>query len=285
MFGHFFLILIFALLYKVSFIRRHLGKYLFWGTLIRLFTEGFFEIALLSILNPKTFEWDSPFRMVNFSNFVSLFAILMVAFLPLYLVCFYAVKKDKWNDDNFQQTSGALLEDYKLNSKVLPKTWVLIVVFSFFVRRLIFVLGIFYLESLSLNLFLQMSCTMAVLVLLLALKPLAESKAQRLEVFNECTILALNYILLFFSDAIGTAADRSTIGYVYLAISFQNISVHLLMMICSSLLALKLYLMRKCCKQTLAKNQAKQKEKYMERQQKKGSAKSKAKTDTASPKS
>ena len=219
-FGHFFLILIFALLYKVSFIRRHLGKYLFWGTLIRLFTEGFFEIALLSILNLKNFEWDSPFRMVRFSNFVSLFAILMVAFLPIYLVCFYGAKKDKWNDDNFQETSGALLEDYKLNSKVVPKTFILIMVVSFFVRRLIFVIGIFYLESLSLNLFLQMSCTFAVLVLLLALKPLADTKSQRLEVFNECTILALNYILLFFSDAIDTAADRSTIGYVYLGISF-----------------------------------------------------------------
>ena len=46
---------------------------------------------------------------------------------------------------------------------------------------------------------------MGILVMLLSLKPYASPKGQRLEVFNELTILALNYVLFFFTDVIESA--------------------------------------------------------------------------------
>ena len=45
------------------------------------------------------------------------------------------------------------MEEYKLNGKLVPKKLILILILSFFLRRLIFVLVIFFLEDLSFQLF------------------------------------------------------------------------------------------------------------------------------------
>ena len=121
------------------------------------------------------------------------------------MICFYTKKQEQWEQEEFQSSHGTLMEEYKLNGKLVPKKLILILILSFFLRRLIFVLVIFYLEDLSFQLFVQMGCTMGILVMLLSLKPYASPKGQRLEVFNELTILALNYVLFFFTDVIESA--------------------------------------------------------------------------------
>ena len=66
-------------LYKVKRVWNCLGPIIYWNGLIRLFLELYRDLALLSILNLYTAEWDSAYSSVRFSNSLSatFFAIIM----------------------------------------------------------------------------------------------------------------------------------------------------------------------------------------------------------------
>ena len=46
---------------------------------------------------------------------------------------------------------------------------------------------------------------MVVLTILLGIKPLADPRSNKIEVFNEITVLSLTYMLIFFTDIVGEA--------------------------------------------------------------------------------
>ena len=58
------------------------------------------------------------------------------------------------------------------------------------------------------------------------MQPYEDRFSQRLEVFNECTILCLSYMLIAFTDLVHDVDNRYVMGYVYMGISLSNIAVH-----------------------------------------------------------
>ena len=87
---------IYLLTYKINFLRRRLGKYLFWNTLIRLFCEMFFEMFLLATLNIKTIDWDSPFVGVLVSNIAAIAVVVVIISTQIAIFWMYLRKEDKW---------------------------------------------------------------------------------------------------------------------------------------------------------------------------------------------
>ena len=89
------------------------------------------------------------------------------------------------------------------------------------------------------------------LVVILHGKPFEEARLHQIEVFNECTILLLTYLLLLFSDLVPTASIRSDIGLFYMSVSFGNIAVHLYLLLSVNLSSLFKCLKRRkgkgCC--------------------------------------
>ena len=75
-----------------------------------------------------------------------------------------------------------------------------------------------------------MISTMVVLTILLGIKPLADPRCNKIEVFNEITVLSLTYMLIFFTDIVGEAQFRSDLGILYLCITFSNIAMHIFLL-------------------------------------------------------
>ena len=233
--GHLFLIVIFLITFKVNFIRKHLGKYLFWGTLIRLFSECYFEMVMLALLNFKIAVWDSPFPSVKASNAIACILLLTAITVPLFLLCFYLRRKDNWSDERFQETHGTLFEGLKIESKVVSKKMIVLYIMSFFLRRVAFVMTVIFMQDyIWFALCVQMYFTFGLLVLLFTWKPLEDKREFRVEVFNELTILLLSYTLISFTNFIHDAEFKNTVGYAYITVSFANIGTHLSLLLYDS---------------------------------------------------
>ena len=75
-----------------------LATYLFFNGLIRLYMEIYLGMALASVLNMHTVDWQSPFKWVTFSNYSGLVALILITTLPILLfVPFYCCKRANWN--------------------------------------------------------------------------------------------------------------------------------------------------------------------------------------------
>ena len=117
--AHFVLLIVFLLTYRVRFLRKHLGNYLLWNTLIRLFCEIYFEMLLLAALNLHTVDWDSPFSSVMVSNIFSIFVLIAVIVAQITIMYMYFRKRESWSDENFQSKYGSLLDGTKVKSKTI----------------------------------------------------------------------------------------------------------------------------------------------------------------------
>ena len=97
---HLLLILIHALVYLLKGrcglsknIQTKLGSYLYWNGLLRLYMEIFFDIAMLSVLNMYTVNWDTKFHAVQLSNIVSVLFLILVGTLPIIFLPLYCCKR------------------------------------------------------------------------------------------------------------------------------------------------------------------------------------------------
>ena len=70
-------------------------------------------------------------------------------------------------------------------------------------------------------------------------RPLESGFFIKMETFNECTLLALTYLLMCFTDFVPAAETRSDLGLVYIAISLSNMAVHLAFLVAASILLAK----------------------------------------------
>ena len=61
--------------------------------------------------------------------------------------------------------------------------------------------------------------------------PLDSLKANILEVYNDCTLLALTYLLWCFTDMVRESETSYELGYYFIAVCLGNIAVHMVIML------------------------------------------------------
>ena len=73
-------------------------------------------------------------------------------------------------------------------------------------RRAIFVATVIYLADFTwAQLAIQNFVSLGAVIFIMWYKPMRSNRANRVEVFNECTILLLNYLLMCFTDFVPDA--------------------------------------------------------------------------------
>ena len=70
--------------------------------------------------------------------------------------------------------------------------------------------------------------------LLVSLRPMRSNHANKIETFNEVTVLCILYILLCFSDFIGSLEVRNQLGYLYIGVFTIYALVHIIPMLASA---------------------------------------------------
>ena len=69
--------------------------------------------------------------------------------------------------------------------------------------------------------------TMLILVFYFQFKPLENPKAQKTEIFNELTMMAILYLLVFFTDLTDEEYEfRSNVGLLSIFLVLSNVAVH-----------------------------------------------------------
>ena len=81
----------------------------------------------------------------------------------------------------------------------------------------------------------------------LHLKPLEDPKDLKIEIFNELTMQALLYVLVFYTDLTDKEFEfRSDLGLLSIFLILFNFSVHIALLFAHSFFTAKRYLKRKC---------------------------------------
>ena len=65
------------------------SKTLFWGTIIRLFFEGYLEICLSVFVSLTDLEWADQNNSVIFNNVFSIIVTVILIGLPIFIASFY----------------------------------------------------------------------------------------------------------------------------------------------------------------------------------------------------
>ena len=113
-----------------------------------------------------------------------------------------------------------------------PKWYLILVPVFFFVKRLLFIGALVLANAyLWVQVALLMLVALGSAVFMLQCMPLESRKANLFEVFNECTLLVLTYLLWCFTQIIGEPETRHLLGYAFIGASLGNVGVHLLAML------------------------------------------------------
>ena len=113
-------------------------------------------------------------------------------------------------------------------------------------RRLIFVLCILWMDHfVTGQLMIQFATNIGLIIFFQLKKPLDSSFANKMETFNECTMLFINYHLLCFTDFAPSVERRRELGFSYIAVMLSNIGLHLTLISAASFVAFKLRLRKR----------------------------------------
>lgn len=160
------------------------------------------------------------------SNSVSCLLLALITALPLIVllyVCpnFKKLKKSK----KFAKKCNALYEMVNLKKGTSVLLWCLL----FFMRRICFVAAIFIFNELPyFQILLFMGPNFAVLLCLILVNPLPSKSENRLEIFNNWTLVCMSYVLLFMTEIADTPMVRYNFGYGLISFTVINILVNLI---------------------------------------------------------
>merc|ERR1719232_185597 len=224
-------------------LRKHtsnLRDFLFWKGTIRFFTESYMEIMLASGLNIAMFASDLDYKGVYFANYFSITLFVLAVGLPLWILIFFWCNISKWEDEEFMNKYGPILEGtrMKYNRFEAGNTWIaLMYPVLMLLRRIGFVITVVFFPEFT---WLQMATTFTFIQTmwnyLIYFYPMEDIFTNRMEIFSELTNLVLMYHVLLFTDFVGDIPVRYEIGYSFIGFMALFISVHLFLMMRDTLL-------------------------------------------------
>jgi hypothetical protein len=175
---------------------------LFWNQFIRIGLEASLELTIAACYSVRV-EADaqynneklelSTFTVLNYLSTTGVIVALLV--IPPFICVYYTQRFAYWSDSKFEEKFGSAIDSLRLDSKS--------VIFNpvfFLVRRAtIAVLGIFYFENFTAQIFTLIVLSMVQLAFLLHVKPFISHVMFKTEVFNESMTLCMTYVALAFN--------------------------------------------------------------------------------------
>ncbi|TNV84750.1 hypothetical protein FGO68_gene5840 [Halteria grandinella] len=224
------------------------SKIIFFNLLIRFLLEGYLQFAIDSLLQQShVSEFQNICLQLSWETskhrFSALFSILLLAISvtsPLVIVILLLCLQRRLNNPTIFRRMGSLYEGLRTRLKLA-----LIFNAIFVIRRLAFACIIVFLQkypTLQIIAFFQQSAL--TLIYVLSVKPFSEMLMNRLEIFNECCILANAYHLLAYTDFLPSTEDydelRVVFGNSMIAFTSLNVVVNTLVMLVKTLHRAKL---------------------------------------------
>ena len=207
---------------------KKLYSKLIWNGLIRLLMETYFEILLMAALNVTNADWEAKENSQKYSMTLSLTAVIVCLLAPPLMIVLSWRRHEVWNLPNFNAKYGSLLAGIALNNNKISKLTILMIPTAFFLRRVLLVVTILFVNSFVLSMTLMQATSVGYLGFLLRTMPLDSRRANFTEVFNEICTLLLLYTIMLFTHFVPEATMRYSIGNAYIVITVGNMIVHII---------------------------------------------------------
>ena len=213
-------------------------NYFFWSGPLRLFMQTYLDLFLAAQLNLITADPDAEVGAKKFSNIISWVA-LVASNVAILVLAVYTWTKFQAPEKSL--TISSLLQGMHYGDpKKKPSKLLLVYPAVFFARRLIFVLSVFYIQSLWIKLVVHTAVSLCTAGYLLHAWPFISRFENKIEVMNECTLILLAYGLICFTEFVPEPEDRYKIGWGYIGINLANYGTHATIMTLASCLVLRL---------------------------------------------
>ena len=206
--------------------------------------ESFLEILLLAFVSTEASFWHPELPGLAFSNVLGhLFKVAYLA-LPIVLVLYVARMVTHWDNPEFHERNGTLLEGLNVNW-VGQKRGVLFMPIMYFIRRIIFAVTVVYWQTFFWGMIAcQFAISTTMMIFLQWSEPLESKFATNMETFNEFTTLNVLYLVMCFSDFVGDAITRNKMGFVFIGILSFNVLVHMVNLVVRTILQFRLRIRR-----------------------------------------
>lgn len=198
-----------------------LQESLFYGEIIFLTLESYFEFLIAGILNIQ-----EPLSTENgeiVSNFISWYSVT-VTLVVIPLVCVFLLTRstETLNEEGFKQKWEGMYDRIDARDKL--NIWFTPI---FCIRRLIFLAVVFNLYDVpSIQLIILMLVNLLILEFITGRRPLAGRFINRLEVFNEVNNIICTFQMAFFTAWIPSPSTQYLLGWSMIGSMMLSIAVN-----------------------------------------------------------
>ena len=201
---------------------------------MRFIIESYMEILLATSINIALWK-DSEYVGVSFSNYFTIVFFIIAVGLPIWVIIFFLFNINRWDDEEFEERHGAVLEGSRIeyNSKEQGEAWIAIIhPCLMLLRRIGFVFTVVFQPEFT---WLQLAVTFMFIQIMwnfiIYFYPMEDTFTNRMEIFAEITNMMLMYHVFLFTDFVGDPTMRYAIGYSFIGFMGIFITVHMFLMI------------------------------------------------------
>lgn len=219
---------------------QKLSKYLYFNGVLRFQMEVFLEVSIYSALNLYVHEFNAQLAIEVASIVFSCLLLVVLSLASLYLLLVTCARPSRLGSEKFKSKCGAPFEGIDLKKMKEANRALIFWPAMFFFRRAAFLIAILVFRgTLIAQLAIQNFISLALCIYLQWYEPMDSKLATNLETFNELTVLIMTYFLFCFNDFVPDANTRSQLGHYYTSVTLFNVTVHLIIMLASSLQSIK----------------------------------------------
>lgn len=213
---------------KLQGVSNKASRYLFFNGTIRFLMEGYLDICLFSLINMKNLDW-TPIIAITISNYIAIFLTLVVCGFPIFACFWYLYKMNSWDDPDFQNRWGQMLEDIDTDKEDKSlKGMAIIFPLSYFIRRLTFcIVIVFWIEFLWGQVAIMCMISVALIIYNNLAQPMESRFATNMENFNEMIALGVLYIMMALSDGNPNVVTRQIFGGIFIGVVCFYLAVHI----------------------------------------------------------
>ena len=77
---------------------------------------------------------------------MSVIVVICALTVQILLFGFYFKQRERWSDQDFQDRHGTLFDGLRTKSKLVSKAMILVYIAAYFIRRVIFIISILFLQ-------------------------------------------------------------------------------------------------------------------------------------------
>jgi len=210
---------------------RKSGK-IFFGEFFAFFIESYLILAVCFCINLTNMKWahDDDHKVRTFGVNLNIvltyvFTVLLIG-MPI-VVAFTSTKyfEELTQDSKKKERYGKFIEE--LNTKRNGKMVILYPVFNQ-VRKLSLAFTVVFLQRNPYFSLFSVNFQILFMIILVGLtKPFAKKRDNAVDMFNEFTLLVINYHLMSLTDWVSDGDTREVIGWSMIAVTLFSIAVNL----------------------------------------------------------